>query len=345
MIDLRHLENVVIDEAVLHVLDTTLDEPLLGTAGLNVERDEVLEFVTKHILKALQDDAAFKARFLPDTIMIKHGEGLMSQETFLMSSHALAHRLFEIVKQSKEPSCDILAVRFHTGNLQCYGLIKLDYQLSYTHEIAFHEDVFTIDLVAQEIALPTQQQKVAQAYFGLTYQEDAEYHVIVLNKKRSSDEEEKEKFVKVFLNAQREFDYKDKTKTLRKTVEEWTQKHLKEDFDTARDLRKTLDEKMRYHAVIAPEELLKTALGHDTDARYALKQKLEQQGIDPQDQIEIDKRFVDKKMKTKTVRTDTGFVIRGDFELFEDDGFIEVQRNGDGTVNYLIKHVRFVKET
>lgn len=343
--DLRHLENIVIDQAILHVLDMQMDAPLLGSVGLDIDSEEVLEFITKHVLKALQDESAFKAKFLPGTIMISHAQELIEGEGFLETSNTVAKRLFDLLKSHQEPSCDVLIFRFHTGNLPCFGLLKLDFQKSYTHEIDFQEDSFQINLVSQEISLPTQQQKVNQCCFGVMPTETGEYDVIVLNKKRSSDEDEKSRFVKTFLNATREFDYKDKTKTLKKTVEDWTQKHLKEDFDTASDLRRALEEKLRTHAVVSADELVKDALGHDTNARHALKLKLEQEGIQSDERFEIDKRFVDKKMKSKTIRTDTGFVIRGDYELFQDDGFIEIQRNGDGTVNYLIKHVRCVKES
>ncbi len=345
MIDLRHIENIVVDWAVLHVLDTQLDEPLLATTFLDLDLEEVVDFVVKHVLKALQDDAAFKAKFLPGTVMRTHAENLINQHEVIETSVNIAKRLFEQTKKHNEPSCDVLVLGFHTGNVSGYGLLKLDFQKSYTHEIAFDEDGFKIHLVAQEIALPSQQQRVNQCCFGIVPDDLAEYDLIVLNKRKATDEEERGRFVKEFLNAERTYDYKDKTRSFKKVVEDWTQKHLKEDFDTAQDLRRSLEDQLRGHALVAPEKVVKEALAHDTDARHALKSKLEKEGFDLEERFEVDKRFVDKKMKSKTLRTDTGFVIRGDFELFRDNGFIEVQRNGDGTVNYLIKNVRHVKET
>ncbi|MCK8061025.1 MULTISPECIES: nucleoid-associated protein [unclassified Fusibacter] len=344
MMDLRHIENVVLDKAVLHVLDTQMDEPILAQQLLDLDREDVHEFITKHALKALTDEGAFKAKFMPGTAMIERSMRLLDEDDFLEASYELALRLFNMIKETKEPSCDLLVIKFHTGNISAYGLMKLDFQKSYIHEIEFNESSFNVNIVAQEIALPSQQQKVMQCAFGVPVSDDNEYDLIVLNKKRSSDEEEKIRFVKIFLNATREFDYKDKTKTLKKTIEDWAQKNLKEDFDTASELRKSVDDKLRYHALVSAEDLAKEALAHDTNARHSLITKLEQQGIASDEKFEIDKRFVDKKMKSKTIRTDTGFVIRGDFELFEDDGFIEVQRNGDGTVNYIIKGVRHTKE-
>lgn len=342
--DLRHIENIVVDEAVLHVLDQQMDEPLLGAVGLDITSSEVNEFIVKHVIKALTDEAAIKGKFLPGTIMETHSKNLLDPDQFMETSKALAKRLFDLNKQANDTSCDLLCIRFHTGNIDAFGVLRMDYQMSYTHEIAFEASVFKINLVAQEVALPTQQQKVNQCYFGSQSGTDTSYDIIMLSKKRSSDDEEKERFVKKFLNAEHVKDYKDQTRSIKKTVEQWAQKNLKEDFDTAQELRKNLDEKLRYHAVISAEDLTKEALAHDAEARLSLRTKLEQEGIPVEERFEVDKRYVDKKMKTKTIRTDTGFVIRADYELFDEEGFIEVQRNGDGTVNYIIKNVRNVKE-
>lgn len=342
--DLRHIENLVVDFAVLHVLDTQLEEPLLAAKPLDLDSEEVVDFVVKHTLKALQDDAAYKAKFLPGTVMASYGDQMLTMEDPIETSTRLALRLFDMTKRYSETACDILVTRFHTGNIQAYGILRLDYQKSYTHEVAMEGDGFAIHLIAQEIALPSQQQKVTQCCFGIRPGSDEEYDIIVLSKKRGADEEERGRFLKEFLNAERTYDYKDKTKSFKKSIEDWTQKHLKEDFDTARDLRASVENQLRNHAIVSPEVVLKEALAHDTDARHALKAKLEKEGLDLEERFEVDKRFVDKKMKTKTLRTDTGFVIRADYELFSDNGFIEVQRNGDGTVNYIIKHVRHIKE-
>ena len=41
--DLRHLENIVIDQAILHVLDMQMDAPLLGSVALDIDSEEVLD--------------------------------------------------------------------------------------------------------------------------------------------------------------------------------------------------------------------------------------------------------------------------------------------------------------
>lgn len=341
--DLRHIENAVIDQAILHVLDTGGDAPILAAEVLQIQDEEIYTFIASHIVKSLGDDAAFKAKYIGETAMISRMSKLLNTDSFIEGSVELANRMFDYLTKHKEPSCDLLVVKFHTGNIDACGVLKLDFQKSYMHELEYQDPSFKVNLVAQEIALPSERQKVLQCAFAKAYQADAEYDLIALNKKRSSDEEEQSRFLKAYLNAQREFDYKDKTKTLKRELERWTQKHLKEDFETAEELRRSLDDKLRYNAVIATEELAEAALSHDGDAKLSLLTKLEQSGIDSEEKFEVDKRYVAKKMKSKTVVTDTGFTIKADYELFDDDGFIQVKRNGDGTVDYIIKGVRHIK--
>ncbi len=49
-------------------------------------------------------------------------------------------------------------------------------------------------------------------------------------------------------------------------------------------------------------------------------------------------------MKTRAIKTDTGFTIRADFDHYDDQLRFEVRKNGDGTVDYVIKNVRNITE-
>lgn len=344
MFDLRHIENVVLDQAILHILDMDAGAPIHATETIDVGREETIEFTVKHILLALQSEQANKAKFIPVTDLKDTITTLLDENSFVEQSVIQANRFYRMMQSYNEKSCDLLFVRFHTGNLSAYGIIRLGYQKQFIHEINNDSGEFVIEITSQETALPSTGVQITQAVFGLAYDYGQEYDLIVLDRIKSSDEDEKHRFLKTFLQSERVFDYKDHTRIFRKTVEDWTVKCLKEDFETAQALRAAVEEKFRTHATFLPGELVKETLSHDTNARVALTNKLNQSGIDTDMNLEIDKRFVDKKMKSKTIKTDTGFVIKGDYELFQDEGFIEIQRNSDGSVNYLIKKVRHCRE-
>lgn len=60
--------------------------------------------------------------------------------------------------------------------------------------------------------------------------------------------------------------------------------------------------------------------------------------------FEVDKHWIESKMKVKELKTDTGLVIKGDYDLFKDSQRINMKKNGDGTIDYIIKNVRNIIE-
>ncbi len=340
--DLRHIENVIVERAIMHVIDSGGDAPILAAELLDTNQEDINGFIVSHILKALSDDSAFKATFIGQTVAREHTDALLAEPSFYEASVELAKRMYGYIVANKEPSCDLLFATFRTGDLRAFAIFKLDFQRTFMHELIYQDSDFNVNLVAQDVALPTQKQVVKQCAFGKGSGSD--YDLVVVDKRRGGDEDEKGRFLRNYLNAERVFDYKEKTKTLKRELEKWAQKNLKEDFETAQQLRRSLDDGLRYHAIISAESMIEESLAGDSEAQLSAINKLEQSGLDCSEAFEVDKHYVNKKMKQKTIRTDTGFVIKGDFELFADDGFIEIIQRGDGTVDYLIKGVRHIKE-
>ena len=58
----------------------------------------------------------------------------------------------------------------------------------------------------------------------------------------------------------------------------------------------------------------------------------------------IDKKWVEKKLKKRSIKTDNGFDIKGNLVDFEDPMKYSVRQNEDGTVDIVIKNVSFFEE-
>ena len=56
------------------------------------------------------------------------------------------------------------------------------------------------------------------------------------------------------------------------------------------------------------------------------------------------KKWVEKKLKKRSIKTDNGFDIKGNLEDFEDPMKYSVRQNEDGTVDIIIKNVSFFEE-
>lgn len=74
----------------------------------------------------------------------------------------------------------------------------------------------------------------------------------------------------------------------------------------------------------------------------AIKVTLEKYDI--YDSFNIDKNVVEKEFKVRSIKTDTGFVIKNKFNAFRDSSKYRIVNNPDGTTDLLIKNIQYFKE-
>ena len=63
-----------------------------------------------------------------------------------------------------------------------------------------------------------------------------------------------------------------------------------------------------------------------------------------EESFNIDKKWIEKKLKKRSIKTDNGFDIKGDLTDFEDPMKYSVRQNPDGSIDIVIKNVRFYEE-
>ena len=58
----------------------------------------------------------------------------------------------------------------------------------------------------------------------------------------------------------------------------------------------------------------------------------------------VEKLFVMKKIKNTTKKLDTGFVLKGKLEDFNDPMKYSVTKNNDGSINIILKNIKFIEQ-
>lgn len=343
--ELRNIEEAVIERAIVHVLDKSGDAPLLTDQELELG-PEVTAFLTHHIMKSLQSEKNRKLKMFNHAGVV-YG-GLMKiydeEDAFVESSKNIAEWLFKCMQEHPLiPSADLIVCQFSTGGERCLAAMKMDYQGSFVHDIQYAEDGFRVELISHEISLPSMSQRLNKAAFfrkpGVV-----DYDLVVLDQPlKAEDGSIIEYFQKAFVQGSLVVDHMDKTRLVQDQMEKWVRNNMKDDMRNAIDVRANLENVFVNSGEINVGQLTEDIID-DPDKREKFIENMERNGVDTDESFIIDKKWVAKKFKTKTVKTDTGFTIRGLFESFHDNAKIEVQHNGDGTVNYIIKNVRNISE-
>lgn len=341
--DMRYLESVHVNNAVAHVLDKRLEEPLLAVAEMELTED-LHEFFMKHILRGLRGEDAEKARFVGDGALQQLVRRVFdAPEALLECTQEMARRLFAVMKPLESVnSGDLAVVTFHSGEARYLAILKLDYQKAYSHEIEYVDEQFNVRLVTQDTGLPLTHQKLSACAFIKEDRSDDSYDMLLTE--RSTGEEGPRYFLHRFLGADRVLDRRDRTKLFKKNVEQWTRQHLKNDMDQAESVRSQLNEELLGSAYIDVAAFSEDLFSNAPEARDKFDKKMQSAGLADGEKIEVDRLWVASKMKNRTLKTDTGFTIRGEHEFYDDPARFELRRNGDGSVDYIIKNVRNVSE-
>ncbi|MFZ5968189.1 MAG: nucleoid-associated protein [Bacillota bacterium] len=345
---MRNIEAVVVKKSIIHVLDKNTDAPILTDFEQEIDED-IHEFLEKHIIKSLADEENRKGKFRTGSTAVKDAcqRILEDENNFVDASKEIAIQLFKAMKNHNNISSSDLVVCLYTAEDKDYiGILKLDYKKSFIHNIEFFEDRFKITIMPQAIGLPGMGQRLQKCAFIKPYESDDEFDLILLDKQgfgKEEDTEIAEFFAHHFLNCEVLVDNRDKTKLFRLAAEKWTRKNLKDDIEKAQEIREEVISCLRNDIELDIEKFSQQVLGNDASLQTNFMQHLDKEGLTVES-FDIDKTWVDRKIKKRVLKTDTGIEIKGMIEDMEDDSKIEVKRNGDGTVNIIIKSVRHFAE-
>ena len=341
---MRFCEDLNIKKVVIHVMDQNGDEPVMGDSLVELDSDSY-EYLYNHILKVLSSDNNNRGEFLNENgIVYNSVKEMILNDDFLEGSRKIGEFLFKVLKSVKGSlSGDLVILELSIDGETVIGILFLEYKTSFVHDIRFREDSLAVDIKAQTIALPPVGQRLSRCAFIKMPSIDSIELIMLERPNLDEDGERVEYFVEKFIQGTIVLDNYDITRIFKEQSERWVRKNLKSDINKATEIRSEIDDKY-INSVDVDIEDVANQITDSLDEKEKFLMELEKKGIDVNDQFEIDKRFVQKKYKQKNIKTDTGFSIRGEFDFFSDSSRFEMKVNGDGTVNYIIKGVRNVRE-
>lgn len=347
MFFLEYIKEININEAIIHVLDNNADEPILNEYALDLD-EEKHDFLLKHIQKCLKDEELKYAVFNPDCNIVKDiaQEYLNGENNLLVVSKEIARQMFVLMRSiGNIPSCDLIVVAFTTEFGPILGIFKMDYIKNYVHTIEFVDNKLGIDIVSQVTGLPGSSQRIQKCAFLKPIRNENNFDLMVIDKKsknkQSNNSENQETGSNYFIN-----DYlgctiidneRDVTKSFVKAAEKFTQNNFSENAEKAEAVRSSIKRKLKEEDSIDVRELSEEIFSGNHDTKEKFVEFITDQGIC--ENISLDKEWIDKKLKRVRLKIDKDIDLYVDTETYHDNSRFEIQRNGDGTINMVIKHV------
>ena len=325
---------IIIHQAILHVLDTTLDAPVLSGGGMELTAEKTA-YLQNHIEKLLASDEIRQCRPLPDSAFRNE---LEHNQDFVDLSCRIAGVLFDYMHaHTTIPGADLAVVDFTRDGAPWLGILKLNYKNGYTHYTETVEGAPVNSIIQQRACLPTQSGKVEEgALVNLT-----DYSMRLLEKKYDIDGH------KEFYLSSVVFQY---------TQAEPEKKKLQAIQEAAAQaVKDAYEDEPHADAQVA---MLIANQAADNDNQVSVEQVRQQLAEEyPVAAVPFDD-YVEKsevleeaaapvtvtparirRMESRSIRTANGIEVKIPTELLNSDSELEFLHDPDGSVSLLIKNV------
>ena len=325
---------IIIHQAILHVLDTTLDAPVLSGSGMEMTAEKTA-YLQNHIEKLLASDEIRQCRPLPDSAFRNE---LEHNGDFVDLSCRIAGVLFDYMHaHTTIPGADLAVVDFTRDGEPWLGILKLNYKNGYTHYTETVEGAPVNSIIQQRACLPTQSGKVEEgALVNLT-----DYSMRLLEKKYDIDGH------KEFYLSSVVFQYTQAEPEKKKlqAIQEAAAQAVKDAY---------VDEP---HADAQVAMLIATEAA-DNDNQISVEQVRRQLAeeyplaavpfddyVEKSEVIEHAEQPVTvtpsriRRMESRSIHTASGIEVKIPTEILSSDSEVEFLHDADGSVSLLIKNV------
>lgn len=339
---MEYINEITINEAVIHVLDNNSEEAILNEYKLDLNED-VYAFLNKHIQKCLKDESLKYAVFNQEKNIIKDisQEFLYGQTDLLEASKELANQMFLLMRSKGNiSSCDLVAVSISTEYGPILGILKMDYIKGYVHTIDFIENKIGVNIIPQHTGLPVSGQKIQKCAFIKPMKKENSFDLMVIDKQtknKNSEEYGSNYFINNFLGCTVIENERDMTKNLVEATEKWTRANLKENADLQEMVRVTIKKKLAEDDEVDIKEVAEELFWQAPETKQNFVEFIKEQGA--AEIVPVDKEWVEKKFKRIRLKIDKDIDLYINPDAYQDNSRFEIKRNGDGTINMTIKHV------
>lgn len=339
---MEYVNDININEAMIHILDNNAVEPILNNYKLDLEED-TYKFLYKHIEKCLKDDELKYAKFSYERNVVKEiAQDYLNgtDSDFISMSKDLARQLFAIMKGNVNiPSCDLIVASMITDQGPMIAILKMDYVKNFTHEIEFADDKIGIDIVPQSAGLPGSGHKIQKAAFIKPVRESDSFNLYVLDrrgKRQGEDEYGANYFMNSFLGCEVVVNDRDNTKRFLNATESFVRRYISEDASLAEKVRSLTREALQNDESIKVREVSEKLFNGNEEFKDSYN--IFMTG-NCEEEFKVDEQYVDKKLKRIRLKIDKDIDLYITEESYKDSSKFEIKRNGDGSIDMIIKHV------
>ena len=325
---------IIIHQAILHVLDTTLDAPVLSGGGMELTAEKTA-YLQNHIEKLLASDEIRQCRPLPDSAFRNE---LEHNQDFIDLSCRIAGVLFDYMHaHTTIPGADLAVVDFTRDGAPWLGILKLNYKNGYTHYTETVEGAPVNSIIQQRACLPTQSGKVEEgALVNLT-----DYSMRLLEKKYDIDGHKEFYLSSVVFQYTQAEPEKKKLQAIQEAAAQAVKDAYEDEPHADAQVAMLIANQAAANANQVSVDQVRQQLAEDYPLAavpfddYVEKSEVLEEAAAP---VTVTPARI-RRMESRSIRTANGIEVKIPTELLNSDSELEFLHDPDGSVSLLIKNV------
>lgn len=322
---------VVINQAILHVLDTTLDAPVFSGTGMELTAEKTA-YLQAHIEKLFASDELRSCQFLPESAFASE---LANNRDFVDFSCRVAGVMFDYMHAHPTiPSGDLVVADINCDARPWLAVLKLNYKNGYVHFTEQSGDKQTNTIVQQRTCLPTQTGKVEEGALV-----DLDTGAIRLLEKKYDIDGKKDFYLStvVFQCSQTPPDRKKLA-----VIQQAATQAVQEAYDEQEHIEAQVAMLIRNQAV--DNKVSAQAVRQQLQEEFPLAAVPFDDYIEKSDEVSAAEPVTVspariRRMESRSIRSQSGIEVKIPAELLSSVEDVEFLHDPDGTVSLLIKNV------
>ena len=325
---------LIIHQAILHVLDTTLDAPQLSGGGMELTAEKTA-YLQAHLEKLFASDEIRQCHPLTDSAFRNE---LEHNRDFIDLSCRIAGVLFDYMHAHPTiPSADLAVVEFTREDEPWLGILKLNYKNGYTHAANTVEGVPVHSILQQRACLPAQSGRVEEgALVSLT-----DYSMRLLEKKYDIDGHKEFYLSSVVFQYTQAEPEKKKLQAIREAAVQAVRDAYEDEPHADAQVAMLIANQAVEHDNQVSVEQVRRQLAEDYPLAavpfddYVEKSDLLDRSAAP---VTVAPARI-RRMESRSIRTASGIEVKIPTEILSSEAEVEFLHDADGSVSLLIKNV------
>ena len=331
-------DDIIIRNAVLHILDSYVGVPVLSDALLETSPG-LNDFLREHIFRIASGDDLKRCSFYEEESRVFAMLEGFCEENLLAVSREIAQHLYTIMNQNISiPAADLLVVTYQAAGELYLALLKMNYKEFYVHCTVPVPDPQSQgscnDIMMQTAALPSSSSRLSEA--ALIRLSDRS--VSLVEKKYEVDGFKTDYFSQIFLECTDALSSKAKLNLVTKAVEEIHQKYYDQDLDKKLEAKSIIYHDLEEQGSLEVETIGEQLFGDVPEIKEEFTQKLQKYDLETAE-VKPQNKQTTKKFEKQFLVTDTGIEITIPMEQYSSRQNLEFITNQDGTMSVLIKNI------